>query len=431
MAVQAFSPASAHSTRRRISLASVVNGVLFLVVLAGPFVFIEPSPYEAAFALLALAFLIAREPVDPAVVPLALLLLVWNVSGLAALVPFMHDQKAVTFMATSIYLAVTAVMFACLFAEDIERRLALTRAAYVLAALVAAVIGIAAYFHLLPDSDRFLLGSIRAKSTFKDPNVYGPFLILPLLFLGERALRQGARPLDLVIAPVLLLGLFLSFSRGAWAHFVASAALLTLLMFLTSPNPRFRARIIALGLLAIVSLTLLLAVLLSFDAIETVFEERANLIQEYDAGPGGRFGRQMEGVLGIIEHPFGIGPLQFAKAFGHDPHNVYLNAFASYGWAGGVAYLIMVLTTLYVGFRAALVRTRWQPYLLAAYAAFAGAVLEGVVIDTDHWRHFYLLLGMIWGLAIATRRATAPHRIRPEAPQPATAPPRFPVFRLG
>jgi len=34
--------------------------------------------------------------------------------------------------------------------------------------------------------------------------------------------------------------------------------------------------------------------------------------------------------------------------------------------------------------------------------AHVGEILEGFVIDTDHWRHFFLLLGMIWGLAAAT-----------------------------
>jgi O-antigen ligase len=430
MAAYGPSAISAHSSRARHSVGALVNGALFLVILASFLVFIEPSPYEGAFALLALAFLAARVPVDRAIVPLALLLLVWNVSGLAALLPFMHDEKAVTFMATSTYLAITAVVFACLFTEDVER-LAITRVAYILAALVAAAIGIAAYFHVLPNSDQFLLGTIRAKSTFKDPNVYGPFLILPLLFLIERSLREGVRLLNLAIALVLLVGLFLSFSRGAWAHFLVSAALLMLLMFVTSPSARFRARILALSLLAVSGLVLLLIVLLSFDAIGTVFEERASLIQEYDAGPGGRFGRQMEGILGVIESPLGIGPLQFAKRFGHDPHNVYLNAFASYGWAGGMAYLMMVLATLFIGFRAALVRTVWQPYLLAAFAAFTGAALEGIVIDTDHWRHFYLLLGMIWGLSIATRRALARHRAQPAFPPQAAAPARLPVFRLG
>jgi hypothetical protein len=40
---------------------------------------------------------------------------------------------------------------------------------------------------------------------------------------------------------------------------------------------------------------------------------------------------------------------------------------------------------------------------------------EGFVIDTDHWRHFYLILGIIWGLAAATRKAQ-------RAPRPSAAP---------
>ena len=431
MAAHASSAAFSYSTPRQSSLGKLVNGALFLTVVASPFVFIEPSPYEAAFALLALAFLAARVPVDRGVVPLALLLLVWNVSGLAALVPFMHDTKAVTFVATSIYLAVTAVIFACLFADDVERRLETMRAAYIIAALIAAFVGIAAYFHLLPNSERFLLGAIRAKGTFKDPNVYGPFLVLPLLLLIERNLREGLRLLSLPIILVLLVGLFLSFSRGAWGNFLASAVVLLLLMFVTSPNPRFRVRVLALGLLAILGFVLLLAVLISFDAIGTAFQERAIILQEYDAGPGGRFGRQMEGLTGVLENPFGIGPLQFAKRFSHDPHNVYLNAFASYGWAGGIAYLMLVLTTLYVGFRAVVVRTVWQPYLVAAVAAYTGATLEGIVIDTDHWRHYFLLLGMVWGLSIATRRAVTRRRQELRMPPDATTPAPYPVFRLG
>ena len=59
-------------------------------------------------------------------------------------------------------------------------------------------------------------------------------------------------------------------------------------------------------------------------------------------------------------------------------------------------------------------RTPWQPYLIAAVAAFVGEVAEGFVIDTDHWRHFFLLLGMIWGLASATfTQARQPQSIRP------------------
>jgi O-antigen ligase len=355
--------------------------------------------------LLALAFVAARVPIDRAAGPLAFLLVLWNLAGVAALVPVMHSRPAVTFTVTSLYLAFTAVLFACLFADDVMRRLALLRTAYIAAAAFASLIGIAAYFHLIPNAEQFLLGSIRAKSTFKDPNVFGPFLVLPLLFLLERMLRAGFRATQLVLTLLMLFALFVSFSRGAWAHFLISAVALAAMMFLTSPSPRLRARILLLSLLAVFGLALLLAAALSIDAISAAFEERASLLQSYDAGPGGRFGRQTEGLLGLLETPFGVGPLQFAKHFGQDPHNVYLNAFASYGWIGGFAYLSLVLATLYVGFRASLVRTAWQSYLLAGFAAFVGATLEGFVIDTDHWRHYYLLLGLIWGLAGATMNA--------------------------
>jgi hypothetical protein len=40
--------------------------------------------------------------------------------------------------------------------------------------------------------------------------------------------------------------------------------------------------------------------------------------------------------------------------------------------------------------------------MIATFAAFVGEIAEGFVVDTDHWRHFFLLLGMIWGLAAAT-----------------------------
>jgi hypothetical protein len=58
------------------------------------------------------------------------------------------------------------------------------------------------------------------------------------------------------------------------------------------------------------------------------------------------------------------------------------------------------------------VRTPWGPYLIAAFATFFGTAMEGFVIDTDHWRHFFLLLGMIWGLSAATRNALDVHAAR-------------------
>jgi hypothetical protein len=70
-----------------------------------------------------------------------------------------------------------------------------------------------------------------------------------------------------------------------------------------------------------------------------------------------------------------------------------------------MSYLMLLFSTVWIGFRTALMRTPWQGYQIAALGAFIGEMAEGFVIDTDHWRHFYLILGIIWGLAAATRTA--------------------------
>ena len=69
------------------------------------------------------------------------------------------------------------------------------------------------------------------------------------------------------------------------------------------------------------------------------------------------------------------------------------------GWAGAGLYLAAIALTLLLGLKQAFKRTPWQPLILIAFSAFLANVAEGLIIDTDHWRHFYLLMGVIWGAA--------------------------------
>ncbi len=395
-----YSPQYIPQSQSRPATAKLINGLLFLTVLVSPFVFIEPSPYEAMFAVLAAVCVVSGTKLDRKIVPLIALLLIWNLNGLIALLPVTHDSKAVMFMVTSLYLAMGAIIYAFLLADDPLRRVEIISKAYIAAALIASLIGLAIYFKLVPVSDPTMTERIRA--TFKDPNVFGPFLILPIMVLLDRFMREGFRFLNVAAAAILLITLLLVFSRGAWGHFIATTLVWTVLIFLTAPTPVFRIRIIGFVVLALAALTVLFIVLLSFDSIGAMFKERANLLNEYDAGQGGRFGTQANSISKLLESPFGVGPMQFGLIFGQDPHNTYINSFASYGWLGGLTYITLVISTITFGLRAAMVVTPWQRYLIAALATYIGVVLEGIVIDTDHWRHYYLLLGMVWGLTAAT-----------------------------
>jgi hypothetical protein len=286
-----------------------------------------------------------------------------------------------------------------------QERLSLLMRGTTAAGLFAAIVAILAYFHLLgPLSDRFLLYD-RAQATFNDPNVLGAFLILPCLLALQRILsgRAGEAFRASILLGILSLAVLLSFSRAAWGQLAFTAALLMFFTFITSRSSSERARIVLLAVAGVVVVVMLLAALLSIDRVAELFKQRASLDQSYDVGHLGRFGRHILGAELALERPFGIGPLQFHKIFPEDPHNTYLNAFLSGGWLSGLVYLVMTLITLVRGLRYVFVAAPWRPIYLAVYCAYVGTAIESVIIDSDHWRHYFLLLGVIWGLMTASQ----------------------------
>jgi len=377
---------------------------LWLLGLAGAFVFIEPSPYEAV-ALLALCLFAATGlRLTPSILVLAVLLIAFNLGGSLSLLPFLGEQRAVQFVAVSWYLAVTAVFLAMVVRDDTLARLEALKGGYIVAALVASSAGILGYFDVAGLGDLFSFNE-RASGTFKDPNVLGPFAVLPLVWLAQDMLagRGAASPRALAFGVILFGGVFLSFSRGAWAHAAGSIGLLVLLTFLTAPSPRLRRRIVLASVAGAALLVAGLIVALSFESIRAMFELRASLVQDYDGGVTGRFGNQLRSISELLERPNGFGPVRFRFHFPEDPHNVFVNAFASYGWLGGVSYLALVAATLVIGWRLVFRRSAWQGHAIAVWATLFVEILQGLQIDTDHWRHWWLMLGLIWGLSsIAT-----------------------------
>jgi hypothetical protein len=379
--------------------------VLFVTVLASSIAFIEPSPHDLLMGALLVTGVIVGVRFERSLALLLLLLLVWNVAGLMSLLNVPADEKAVQYAGTSIYLAVAALLFACLFARNTMPRLTTMRIAYVTTAVIASFVGTAGYFDLFGTEHLFApIG--RAAGAFKDPNVFAPFLIWPALFGLERMLSRHTRITDVVVTGILLFGLLLSFSRGAWFHFGLSATVMAVLTILSAPTMRGRLRIFSLAAGGSAALAVILVVLLSFPSIGAMFQDRAHLLQYYDVGEGGRFRLQELAVAALLKFPNGMGPFEFARVHGIQQHNIYLQAFMVYGWLGGMTYLLLLISTLLVGLRTALLRTPWQSYFITAFSTFVGEIGEGAVIDTDHWRHFYLLLGMIWGLYAATVRQT-------------------------
>jgi hypothetical protein len=398
-------PIAPPASRLRLSIAGVQRTTLFLFIACSAFASIEPSPYEIMFVFALLVFGLRELLFDRSFIPLIIGLAMFNAAGAVALVPFVGDHDSLTFIVTSIYIAVTAVFFAGLVAKNPLDRMTTIRSGYVIAGLIASVFAFIGYFDIGGLGEHFTLYG-RASGTFKDPNVFGPFLVPPLVWLTQDVLlqRKGVLSFRLLALSAMLLGLLLSFSRGAWGVWVASTALMVCLTFITARSAGLRQRILAFSLLGFFGIAVLLVIALSIPAIRNVFEIRASLNQDYDLGEVGRFGAQWRSIPMLLDRPFGFGPLQYRNYFhDQDPHETFLNAFASYGWAGGLSYLGLVAATLWAGVWLIFRRTPYQIEAIPVCSCLFVQIFQGVQIDSDHWRHLYLLFGAMYGLFAASR----------------------------
>lgn len=322
-------------------------------------------------------------------------------------------STAVTHQAVTLFLAVGAFVLAAYVAEDPGPRFRLVMVAYVVASLLASILGIIGYFDLLPGAHDLFTIHDRARGAFKDPNVLGAALGPAIIYLAWVMLR--ARPLHAALAVAamlpIMLGLLLSFSRGAWASLAVSLILFLWFIAISSRRRRDWVRLLTVGSIAVVATIITLGVVSQIDTVQALMEQRASLDQSYDQGPEGRFGGQRKALNLILENPFGIGTHSFRDSYhAEETHNVYLSQFLNAGWLGGVLYIASVISTLAAGLRGCLRLGRLQGPLIVATAAFVGLVFEGFVIDTDHWRHFFIIMAMIWGLADAGPVPTPAHR---------------------
>lgn len=406
MAYPATADGSLSSMTTAPGLLALQRALVWLVGASIAIVFIEPSPYEITTLLATIFFFATGLRMRLLFVPLLLLLFLLNVGYSIGAVAVMDRIGVSSWIATSWYMAVTVIFFAMMVSEDTEARLDMLRRGLIVGGMIAALAGIAGYFNLVPGGRDLLTLYDRARGTFKDPNVLGAFLILPCLLVLQSVVsdKLGKSFRSTIAFGIMALAILLAFSRAAWGGLVITSAFMLALMVLTSRSQAQRSRIIVMALVAVVLAAVLVAVLLSFDSIAEMFKQRASFDQSYDEGRFGRFGRHILGAEMALDLPFGIGPLQFNRYFPEDTHNSYLNAFMSGGWISGVCYPALVFATCIIGFRYVFVRVPWQRTYLAIFAAFLGTVGEGFIIDTDHWRHFWMMLGVMWGMFAAAQR---------------------------
>jgi O-antigen ligase len=362
---------------------------------------VEPAPSDALLAVLAaLAVVTGRVHLRRIPVPIVGLLAVLVVLNILSMAGAAEMSEALRYGAITLYLIVLAVWLTSYLRNAARTQLVVR--AYVAGAVISSLAAVLALFVAFPGHE-VLAGEVqaRAQGLFKDPNVFGPFLIPAALIALEEALRPRVlglrRPAAVAVLVVLVLGIVFAFSRAGWLNFALGVAVMLLVLSLRTQAAR--ATWGAVAMIGVVALFAGGAVLLT--GSEQFLQERAQ-VQSYDSS---RFTAQRSGIQIASEHPLGVGPGQFELDQPVSAHSIYIRVLAEQGVLGLAVLIALLAYTLVLAARNAVAgRDTFGVGSAALLGAWCGLLANSAFVDTLHWRHLWLVAALIWVAAMRSSR---------------------------
>jgi O-antigen ligase len=379
--------------------AAVALGFLLFAVVR-----IEPAPADAVFAVvIAVAVVTGRMNVRSTPAGPALAIAVFVALNLVACLEAVDPGRAAQYMGVTVYLCAFALWLPS-WVDSRDHARTLVRL-YIGVAVVSAALGSLALFAAFPGSDQltYFTGT-RARALFKDPNVFGPFLVPAALILMQELLEprllRSSRLVKAAMLAFLACGILFSYSRGAWLNYAVAIVTMGAVLAMRRGGGARAAVFLGVLLIAVVAVVASIRVTGQLDFLQ----ERAQ-VQTYDDQ---RFGAQTGGVELAERHPIGIGPGQFELVAPISAHSTYVRALAEQGILGFVALVALLYGTLLMALRNA--ARGWDTYGIgsaALLAAWCGILANSVFVDTLHWRHLWLVAGLIWAAAAAQASSSA------------------------
>ncbi|WP_440969860.1 O-antigen ligase family protein [Peribacillus frigoritolerans] len=367
---------------------SLYLGIVWLVIASSGVVTIEPAPVDIGIMFLfVMGLFYSRISIRRSILSLYTLLFLFVFSNVFSIF-IAHDKiLGVKYMTITLYLILSWLFFISLVNNYGEKAVKTIFSGYTVAALFSSVLGILSYFKLIPSYEQFLKFE-RATGLFKDPNVYGPFMIPVALYALVRleVTRGVHRIYWLSVLLLTSIGVLLSYSRAAWGSYVLAIGVYAGIRFFINPSlKKVKRWVLFLGIIAILAIALM--------RIPHLHQDITNRLayQNYD---NQRFANQGKALEIAIKSPLGIGPGQSEKVLDISTHNSYLRVWIENGYLGLICYVIFIVSSIFRGLKCAL-KTKNAIYAMAT-AALMAIVLNSFVVDVVHWRHFWLILAVPW-----------------------------------
>jgi len=372
------------------------------------FVRTEPAPVDAfSLALLLIGFLVGRLSLETLVGAPLLHLAVWGffMTNVLALGRNASFDESLRYTAITVYLLAFAY-FVRLYLTD-RKAVHVVLLGYSISVLLTCVLLGLGYLGAVDQT--LFVTERRAAAFFKDPDVFGPFPIMMVLLLlnavwhPRSRLIPGPSLVKVLGAVLCTLAIVLSFSRAAFINLVVSLAVY-LVLNLRELSPRRLGWLLGLAVLVVGAL----AGTLSLLGLTEFLWGRASL-QPYDTD---RFSTHARGIEIGLSHLLGIGPGMLERA-----HSLYVRTFAEYGVFGAL-FLYSAIALVLARVLGCAIResaTPAGPLASVVGACLVGMLVNSLVIDTLHWRQFWFVWALAWGVADLAARDEPPIQFRATA----------------
>ena len=377
---------------------------------------VQPAPVDAVVALLIATTVatVRTRPNIPAIVglPLAAFTLLTILSMLNAV----DLKRAISFEGITLYMVILAVWLSWALAKREWMRVGMKM--YVVGAAVSAALGpLALYGHL---ASFLVYDNSRAMGLFKDPNVYGAFLVPAAILLldeiAEPKLLGWRRRTNIALFAIVSLGVVVSYSRAAWLNY--ALAVLTLVFVQSNRRGGLRRAARSVGIL--VGCGLAGFAMLAATGSLSFLLERSHL-QAYDQQ---RFSNQDVAFSDMFRHVLGFGPGQTEILRPLSTHSTFVRAAFEQGFLGLAMLVLVLLTTLICAIRLARSTVEVNGVGTGALLGiWLGQVVNSFFIDTLHWRHLWVFAALIWcSYSLLTREQSDEQLHSSSSPVPAGRP---------
>ncbi len=369
---------------------SIYLKIFSITIILSGIIFIEPAPYD--LLILLLLFIAAfknyltysKEHFWPVI-----FLLVFIETNFVSIYFIKDMYSALFFMLITFYCIImwaTLVGINSYFGKKILSRIFNM---YILSGLIVVIPGLIAYYYPLSFSEILIYGDSRIKSFFKDPNVFGPFLIPPTLY--TLWLIEKNSKIKMFVAMLLFLlftsGVLLSYSRAAWGQFI-----LSIIIYFIIRKDKSIKTVKTIVSLIIIGIPIMIYIIFFTQAGKLFFERTS--IQTYDQV---RFSQQESSLDYLYKFPLGFGPGQSEMILSQSTHSLFVRVLSEYGIIGIICFLIFLILTLKRSYF--LSRNdlgEYKIFYAIITASIIGIIFNSFFVDTLHWRHFWLLLSLPW-----------------------------------